>query len=174
MLNVEQLKTLVKAIEIITEQTGKAFSWLTTCLVILICLDVLLRYAFSSTRVWVIELEWHLFALLFLMAAAYTLKADQHVRVDLFYSKWSDQNKAWVNFLGTVVFLIPWCIVIIVAGFQYAENSWAFREGSPDPGGFPARYVIKFAIVAGFALLLIQAVAEAIKSLLVIRASKKP
>ena len=139
--------------------------WLTTILVVLIFVDVVLRYIIASTKTWVIDLEWQLFALIFLLGAAYALKEDQHVRVDLFYTKWTKRRKAWINLLGTLIFLIPWCLLIIYTSFQYAENSFAFREGSPDPGGLPARYIIKFAITLGFGLLLLQAVALALKSL---------
>ena len=154
---------MITLIEKVVERIGKAASWLTTGLVLLICIDVLLRYAFSNTRVWVIELEWHLFALIFLLASAWALQEDQHVRVDLFYSKWSERRKTWVNLIGTILFLIPWCLIAIYTGFNYAENSFAFRETSPDPGGLPARYLIKFTIVVGFILLLLQATANVIR-----------
>ena len=139
--------------------------WLTTALVLLIFVDVILRYLFSSTSAWVIELEWHLFALIFLLGAGYALHKDQHVRVDVFYAKFSPRRKAWVDLIGTILFLIPWCLVIIGTSFNYAENSFAFRETSPDPGGLPARYVIKFAITIGFVLLLLQAIGVCLRSL---------
>ena len=163
------LNTIVRTIESIVSWVGRSTAWLTTVLVLLICTDVIMRYAFSFTKAWVIELEWHLFALTFLLASAYALKEDQHVRVDVFYSKWSDKRKAWVNLVGTALFLIPWCLIIIKTGFQYADNSFAFRESSPDPGGLPARYIIKYSIVVGFVLLLLQAIAGMANSIQTIR-----
>ncbi len=137
-------------------------------LVLLIFIDVVLRYLFSQTSAWVIELEWHLFALIFLLGAAYTLKKDQHVRVDVFYTHFSPRKKAWVNLLGTILFLIPWCLIVIYTSYHYADNSFAVKEISADPGGLPARYLIKFSITIGFVLLLLQALALCLKSIAVI------
>lgn len=147
----------MNAVDKVNRWVGERIKWVTTLLVLLVFTDVVLRYAFSSTSAWVAELEWHFFALIFLLGAAYGLKEDKHVRVDLFYAKYSVRQKAIVDLLGTLLFLVPWCLVIIFTSFRYAENSWYFSETSPDPGGLPARYVIKFAITAGFFLLLLQA-----------------
>lgn len=127
-------------------------------LILLICLDVLFRYFFSFSKNWIIELEWHLFALIFLLGSAYALQMDKHVRVDVFYQKFSEKTKAIVNLIGTLVFLIPWCYLVITTAYKFANNSWYIREGSNQPGGLPARYIIKGAIVVGFVLLLAQGV----------------
>jgi len=81
------------------------------------------------------ELEWHIFALIFLLAAGFTLKHDKHVRVDLFYEKMNKKDKAWINVLGILLFLIPWCVLIIKTSFHYAYSSFEMGETSPDPGG---------------------------------------
>jgi len=143
---------------------GKASSWLTLILVILICIDVFMRYVFSNSQEWMLELEWHLFALVFLLGGAYALQADEHVRVDVWYTHRSERTKAWINLLGTVFFLLPWCLVVIYTSYAYAENSFLINERSADPGGLPARYLIKFSITIGFVLLLIQAVMVIIKN----------
>lgn len=129
-------------------------------LVVLICVDVLLRYFFNATQKWIIELEWHLFALVFLIGASYTFQKDKHVRVDVFYQGFSEKKKLWVNLLGNVFFLIPWCLVIIYVSIKYANVSFSYLEQSPDPGGLPARYLIKYAISLGFILLLLQAISD--------------
>lgn len=134
-----------------------AVSWLSLALILVMLLDVVFRYAFSMSRTWMIDLEWHLFAVVFLWGASATWLEDKHVRVDLFYSDWPPRRKALVNILGTVFFLIPWCIMIIVTSIPYAWSSWVVREGSPDPGGLSARYVIKFVLVIGYLLLLLAA-----------------
>lgn len=162
------MRGIYHSIERLNTWVGERVMWLTSALVVLIFADVVLRYLFSSTSAWVMELEWHLFALIFLLCAGYTLKHDQHVRVDLFYARMSRRGKAWVDLLGTLLFLLPWCAIVIYTSFKYAENSFAFREMSPDPGGLPARYIIKFAITAGFSLLMLQGVALVLKSLRVI------
>ncbi len=157
--------SLVNAINVLI---GKSVAWLTTALVLLICYDVLLRYLFKATTVAIIELEWHLFALIFLWAAAYTLKEDRHVRVDVFYNKFSEKQKAWVNLVGGLLFLIPFCVVVMYTSYSFALRSFAVREGSPNPGGLPALYLIKGSIVLGFLFLLMQTLAMIFASWLVI------
>lgn len=147
-----------------TDKSGAAISWLTAVLMIIICIDVIMRYLFSSTKTWIIELEWHLFAVIFLIGASYGLLHDKHVRVDLFYERFSTKKKKWVNMLGILIFLIPWTLVVIYYGWEYALNSFSFRESSSQPNGLPARYVIKSFIWIGFGMLLMQGVSEFIKN----------
>ncbi len=104
------------------------------------------------------ELEWHLFGLIFLLGAGYAFRHDRHVRVDLFYAKFSAKDKALVNLFGGLILLIPWTAILIYVSFEYATI--AIGEGSPDPGGLPARYIIKFAITAGMVLLFLQGLAS--------------
>ena len=152
-------------IDSLNRKLGEAVSWLTLALVIIICVDVIMRYLFSSTKTWVLELEWHLFSIIFLVGAAYTLLSDKHVRVDLFYEKFRFPQKRLVNTIGVLIFLIPWSYVIIYYGFEYALNSFSFREGSPQPNGLPARYLIKSFISIGFFLLLLQGISIIIRSI---------
>ncbi len=161
------LRAISKGIDDLIEFIGSSISWLSFALVMLICLDVFLRYLFSSTKTWILDLEWHFFSLIFLFGASFALKHDQHVRVDLFYQKMNFRQKAWVNFIGSAFLLVPWCLLIIVKATNYAMNSWDVKEGSPD-GGLTDWYIIKFCIVIGFFLLLSQAISEMIKSLLII------
>ena len=159
------LKRGANLLSTINEVIGKAVAWLTTCLVLFMCFDVVRRYLFNETAVWITEMEWHIFALIFLLSAGYALKHDKHVRVDLFYANFSPKRKAWINLIGTIVLLIPWCWIIIMTSYNYAHNSYMINESSPDPGGLPARYIIKFAITLGFGLLLLQAFALVLESL---------
>lgn len=163
------LKTVSKIIHQINEWVGHSVAWLTTGLVFLVCFDVATRYIFSDTSAWIMELEWHLFALIFLLGAGYTLRHDRHVRVDLFFTRFSQKEKALTNLIGSLLFLIPWCILIIIYAFNYGLESWHFREGSPDPGGLPARYIIKCSIALGMFLLLLQAIALTIDSWLILK-----
>ena len=154
---------MIKHLENIPILIGKWVSWLTTLLVILIFCDVVFRYIFKFSKTWIIDLEWHLFAAIFLLGAAYTLSEDKHVRVDVFYTSFSEKKKAIVNIIGTLFLLIPWTVLIIAKSYHYAMNSWLIGEGSPDPGGLGARYVIKFVMFLAFVLLLLQAVITLIK-----------
>jgi TRAP-type mannitol/chloroaromatic compound transport system permease small subunit len=138
---------------------GIAISWVTLLLVVIFCLDVAGRKLFDFTKTWIMDLEWHLFALLIVLSAGYSLKHNRHVRVDLFYDRFPAREKARVNFWGTLVFLLPWCVAVIVFTFGYAWQSFLLKEGASEPGGLPARYIIKFAIVLGAILLLLQGIA---------------
>lgn len=135
---------------------GKSVSWLSFLLVLIICLDVISRYLFNFSVAWVAEIEWHIFGLLFLFGSAYALSEEKHVRVDLFYQNFSIREKAQVNVIGTILFLIPWCLTLGWYSLKYALISFAMRETSPDPGGLGAFYFIKMAIPIAFLLLFFQ------------------
>lgn len=158
------MNNLANTIDRITERIGGAVSWLTTALVLVVMYDVCVRYAFNSTNPAMAEMEWHLFALLFLLAASYTLKHDRHVRVDVFYSRLSARNKGLVNFFGTLFFTIPFSIVAIYTSWSFVVNSFNVGETSPDPGGLPFRWLIKAAIPVGFILIAFQAISLLIRS----------
>ena len=137
-------------------------------MVLVVFYDTIMRYAFNKGNVALQELEWHLFAVVFLLGAAYTFKEGGHVRVDILYMSFSKKTKAWIDFIGTFVFLIPFAIMIILSSKVFIESSWMVKEVSPDPGGLPARYIIKAMIPMGFTLLLIQGLSEALKNLMII------
>lgn len=152
----------------VNEGVGRSVAWLTTVLVLLVCFDVVTRYLFSSTQAWIMELEWHLFALIFLLGAGYAFRHDRHVRVDLFYANFSRRDRALVDLVGGLVFLIPWCIILIIVSSEYAWEAYLDGETSPDPGGLPARWLIKGAIPLGMILLLLQGVAGVLEAALVL------
>ncbi|MEO1262995.1 MAG: TRAP transporter small permease subunit [Bacteroidota bacterium] len=158
------LLKFVKFANALNERVGKATSWLLALLVVLVCFDVVARKLFNFSKIWMMEMEWHLYSLVFLLAAGYALKHDRHVRVDLFYEKYGLKDKALTNFWGHLIFLIPWCVMVIFSSYHYAMESYSMNEGSPEPGGLPARYIIKFAITIGATLLLLQAIAGMIES----------
>ena len=158
------MENLLLKIESFIETIGKAVSWLTLLLVILVFGNVFIRYVLNAPMAWAKELEWHLFALIFMMGAAYTLKHDQHVRVDLFYDRFSKRNKATVNFWGTLLFLLPWCIVLIYTGWQAAMSAFRLGERSPESGGLSNLWLIQFAIPIGMGLLLLQGLVLLIRS----------
>lgn len=152
-------------IDKINAWVGKNISWLSFALVLLIAFNVLMRYLFSNSKIWADELAWHFFALLFLLGSAYAYQNDKHVRVDVFYQNFSLKTKAIINLLGTIFFLFPFCIIVIYTSFNYAQNSFLILESSDQPGGLPARYLIKFSITIGFFFLMLQGVSVIIKSL---------
>ena len=162
------LKAYIRAIDMFTERSGSVVSWLALLLVVIVVYDVFTRYVLSASSVAVQELEWHIFALLFLLAASYTLKHNRHVRVDVFYVRLTRKQQAMVDIMGGIFFLLPFTLVIIFTSWSYVSNSFFILESSPDPGGLPYRFVLKAAIPLGFMLFLVQGVAEIFRSILVI------
>lgn len=138
-----------------------------------IVIDVLLRYTLSITSAASFELEWHLFAAIFLLGAAYTLKEDKHVRVDVFYDRFSDTTKAWVNLIGGLILLLPFCVVAFWESLSFVQNSYMLNETSPQPGGLPARWIIKSTIPAGFLLLGLQGISSITQSITTIYHGRK-
>ncbi len=161
-----RLTHIVNLIESFSEWSGRVVSWLVLAMVLVIGYDVVMRYLFSTGSVALQELEWHLFALLFLLGATYTFKHDGHVRVDIFYNSrhMNKRRRAWVNLLGGLFFLTPFCLLIIMSSIPFITNSFVMAEGSPDPGGLPWRFLLKSAIPLGFSLLLLQGIAHMLRS----------
>ncbi len=162
------MKNTIYIIDTITLWWGRLASWLILGMVLLICYDVGMRYLLQQGSVALQELEWHLFALVFLLGSAYTLQYDEHVRVDIVYQSrfMNDTLRAWINILGTLLFLFPFCLLILFTAWPFAENAFVYMEGSPDPGGLPYRFILKGAIVLAFALLLLQGLSEILKNIL--------
>lgn len=157
---------LIDLIDGFSDRIGYLVGWLNTIMVLVVFYDTVMRYAFNKGNVALQELEWHLFAVVFLIGAAYTFKEGGHVRVDILFIRFSKKTKAWVDLLGTLFFLIPFCVMIIYSTQKFVGNSWAVKEISPDPGGLPARYLLKAMIPAGFFLLIIQSISESLKNIL--------
>ncbi len=126
-----------------------------------------MRYLFQSGSVGIQELEWHLFSVVLLIGTAYTLKHDEHVRLDILYRSrlLTDKHRAWIDVFGILFILIPFCLLIIISAWPFVFQSYIHNEISPDPGGLTARWLIKSTIPIGFCLLLIQGIAETIKKL---------
>jgi len=159
---------IIRSVDRINTWVGKLAGFVALLMVFVVTTDVIMRYAFDMTFVAVQELEWHLFGVLFLIGAGYTLMVDGHVRVDLFYQRLSPRGQAWINFIGVLFFLLPGCYLVLDTSWQFFEMSFRIGEGSPDPGGLPARWALKVFIPIGFALIAIQGVSMGLKALLTI------
>ncbi len=166
----QQLDKLAGAIDQLNEWMGRLAAWLVVALVLLVCYDVGMRYLFQAGSVALQELEWHIFALIFLLGAAYTLKYDEHVRVDVLYQsrRMTPRRRAMVNLFGCLFMLLPFCILMIISAMPFVEMSFGWAESSPDPGGLPYRWLLKAMIPAGFVLLALQGLALSIRSLQII------
>lgn len=161
-----RLTRLIDFIEVLSEWSGRAVAWLVLAMTLVIGFDVIMRYLFNAGSVALQELEWHLFALVFLLGAAYTFKHDGHVRVDIVYqSRWMNaRRRAFVEVFGGLFLLLPFCLLIIVSSWPFVANAFAMGEGSPDPGGLPYRFLLKTAIPLGFGLLLLQGIAHTLRN----------
>jgi TRAP-type mannitol/chloroaromatic compound transport system permease small subunit len=157
------MRELARRIDWFQERVGRVVSWLMFGMVAVVFFDVVSRYLFNTSWVATQELEWHLFGIVYLLAAGYTLLYDEHVRVDILYAKLSPRKKAWVDFVLIFVMLVPSCLLVISTSIPFVRNSFMTNEGSPDPGGIPLRWALKSVIIVGFLLLLLQGLSEAIK-----------
>lgn len=158
------MRELARWIDRAQDRFGRGVSWLSLAMVLVVFGDVVLRYAFRVTSGATQELEWYLFGTLYLLAAGYTLLYDEHVRVDIVYSKLSPRRRAWLDFILFWIFFFPSCLFVIYASWPFVRNAWAVWEGSPDPGGLPFRWLLKSMIIVGFVLLLLQGISQTIKS----------
>jgi len=158
------VRALARRIDALQERIGRGVSWLMFGMVAVVFSDVIFRYLFNKSWVFVQELEWHLFGVVYLLAAGYTMLHDEHVRVDILYSRLSPRRKALIDFVLLWVFFFPSCLLVVYTTWPFVRNAFLVNEGSPDPGGIPARWAIKAVIIVGFGLLLLQGVSQAIKT----------
>lgn len=157
---------IVTYIDTFSEYTGRAVSWLCLLMVLLSCLIVVLRYGFDIGSVALQESLTYLHATVFLLGAAYTLKHDGHVRVDILYREFTERGKAWVNALGSLIFLLPMSLILLLSSWDYTLRSWEILEGSPHANGIPALFLLKSLIPLSAATLVLQAVADTLRGLL--------
>ena len=151
------------------ELTGRAVSWLTLAMVLATLAVVILRYLFDIGSIALQESITYLHAVVFMLGAAYTLKHDAHVRVDIFYQQRSPRTRAWINLLGTLLLLLPVCLLIFLGSLGYVTSSWSILEGSREAGGLDGVFLLKSVIPLMAVLLLLQGGAHALRSWLVIK-----
>lgn len=153
------------------EAIGRTSAWLTLVLVLVTALIVLMRYAFRSGSISLQESIIYINAAIFVFGAAYTLKEQGHVRVDIFYRRLGSKGQAIIDSLGYVLFLFPAMLYIIYASWDYVAVSWQIREGSAETSGLPYVYLLKSSIIVLPVLLLVQGISELCKTLLKFRES---
>ena len=163
------LDQLANFFERINDWSGRALSWLTLLMVVTTFLIVVLRYGFNWGSIAMQEAVLYFHAAVFMGGVAYTLRLDGHVRVDIFYSQWSARAQAWVNLIGTLLFLLPFCAFILWSSFDYVIGSWALLEGSREAGGLPLVFLLKSLIPLMAILLFLQGLAMLIRNLNTLR-----
>lgn len=156
-------------IERLFNRFGDLLGWLSSILFILLLVnvvyDVVMRYAFNDVSIAFQEMEWHLFSAVFLLGVPYAIKAGGHVRVDLFYERLSNKAQAIIDLLGTLIFLLPFCLLVAWYGIDFAKESYLLGETSGDPGGLPYRWIIKAMIPLSFFFMAVSGVGLLLHSL---------
>lgn len=153
---------IAERIESVIDMFGKVASWLTLSIVLLIVINVILRYSMSLGSVWAQELEWHLLAAMILFGISFSLLRGDNVRVDLFYANYTPQKKYIVD-LASAILTIIIAVFFVKLSINYVGQSFSIGEKSPDPGGIPMRWLVKSLIPIGFSLLALQGFAEMLR-----------
>lgn len=168
-----KLLALADKIDWLTEQIGQSIKWLVLLASLISAGNALIRYSLhTSSNAW-LEIQWYMFGAMFLLGAGYALKYEEHVRVDVFYSRMSPKTQAWVDVIGGILFLMPTALLIAWMSIPMVTNSIRIAEHSSDAGGL-LRWPIKIMIPLGFALLALQGVAELIKKTAVVLDIRRP
>ncbi len=146
-----------RRLDAFVERIGRWAAWLNLALVLLVAGNVLARYLLHVSSVAMQEMEWHLLAALSLLAASYTLQQNDHVRVDIFYQRYPEIVRRWIDGLVPLVIIIPFALSIAWMSFGFVAQAYTIGEVSPDPGGLGYRFIIKAFIPLGFLLVAVQA-----------------
>ena len=137
------MKQCVYLIDEFTERLGRLLAWLIPLMMLGTAAVVIMRYGFGQGMTALQESVTYLHGTVFMLGAAYTLKHGGHVRVDIFYHRFSVRTKAWIDSIGSIVFLLPLCGLILITSWDFTANAWSIREASVEPGGLPFVYLLK-------------------------------
>ncbi len=158
-------------IDRISTASGQAAAWLTLVMVVITFVIVVMRYVFDAGLIWVQESVVWMHAVVFMLGAAYTLSAEEHVRVDVFYGTMGEQRRAWVDLIGVLIFLLPLCVFLGWASFDFVMQSWSIGESSRESGGLPYPFVplLKSVLLLMPVTVALQGVSLALKSFKTLR-----
>ncbi|MET1257303.1 TRAP transporter small permease subunit [Aliikangiella maris] len=159
------LKNLSNLFSLISVRTGYLISWLTVAMVVVLTINVLASWLLQKNSILLSESITWMHSANFLLAAAYTLNRDEHVRVDIFYQRYSIKGKAIVNLLGSLFLLIPTATFIFWASWPYITLSWRIGEMSAEAGGMPAIYLLKSLLIVMPSLLILEGINQIIQSI---------
>jgi len=156
------LLALSRAIDWMNEQIGIVANWLVLWAALISAGNAASRYLFSESSNGWLEIQWYMFAGMVLLGAPYTLKMNEHVRVDLVYSMVSERTRIWIDIIGGLLFLLPICIILTYFTWPWFVESWRLNEASSNAGGL-IRWPVKLLLPVGFFLMALQGVSEIIK-----------
>ena len=158
----QRLLKLSRAIDRLNEKVGSVCNLLVLLACLVSAANAMSRYAFNISSNAYLELQWYMFAVMVMFGASYTLKRNEHVRVEILYLMLSERQRIWLDLICTLFFLIPICLLLCYLSWPFFHQSYATGEWSGNPGGL-LRWPIKFVLPAGFVLLALQGVSEVIK-----------
>jgi TRAP-type mannitol/chloroaromatic compound transport system permease small subunit len=149
-------------VDAINEKIGVVCNWLVLLACIVSAGNAMVRYAYdTSSNAW-LEIQWYMFAAMVLLGGPYTLKMNEHVRVDLLYGMCSERTRIWIDIMGCLVFLLPICVILVYFTWPWFVESWRIDETSSNAGGL-VRWPVKLILPVGFALMALQGISELIK-----------
>ena len=163
--------SLIDNIERFIDWSGRAVSWLTLLMVIVTFIVVVLRYVFDMGWIALQESITYMHAMVFLVGASWGLQQEAHVRVDIFYSRYSKKTKAWINLFGSLLRLLPVMVFVAWISWVYVIDSWNVLEGSREAGGLPAVFLLKSLILVLAIMLILQALVQIVRCAQTIRSA---
>ena len=166
------LNRILDAIERLIDASGRAVSWLTLLMVLVTFVVVVLRYVFDTGSIALQESITWLHAMVFMIGAAWTMREGAHVRVDIFYARFSDRGRAWVDLFGSLLLLLPVMGFIGWISWEYIAESWGVLEGSREAGGLPGVFLLKSLILVMVVLLILQGFADIARNLRILRGAE--
>lgn len=168
------MNAMLKIVGKILDALGNFCSLLMVLMILNVFYDVVMRYFFNDVSIAMQELEWHLFAAMFMFGIAYTLKEDAHVRVDIFYDNMQARNKAFINIFGSLFLALPITLLILYYSWDYTFDAYEMGEGSGDPGGLPHRWIVRSVIPLSSVFLMLAIFHVVLSQIQVLIAAKKP
>ncbi|MEZ5515270.1 MAG: TRAP transporter small permease subunit [Steroidobacteraceae bacterium] len=147
-------------IDRLSDALGRAISWLTLAMVLVTLVVVVLRYVFGIGVIWLQESITWMHAVVFMLGASYALRQEDHVRVDVLYRRATPRQRGWIDVLGSLLFLLPFCAYILYTSWPYVAASFAVREASREANGLPGLFLLKAVIPLMAVLLALQALAD--------------
>ena len=163
------MHSLIDSLERFIDWSGRTVSWLTLLMVIVTFVIVVLRYVFDIGWIALQESVTYMHAMVFLVGASWTLQQEAHVRVDIFYSRFSPRTKAWIDLGGSLLMLLPVMMFVAWISWAYVIDSWGVLEGSREAGGLPAVFLLKSLILVMAAMLILQALVQITRSVQTLR-----
>ena len=154
------------------QAVGNYVCWLNVVLILVILVQVTLRYGFGQGQIILEEAQWHLYAIVVMFGISYGVVTDAHIRMDLVYNSRSPKTKEWIDVFGQLFFVLPLSVILLLKGVELVESAWRVNEGSPSPGGLPWRWAIKAVLPASMFLYMIASCSRVIRSFSIIFAKR--